>query len=108
MKGQTDRHEGINGIATGFEDYIFPPTLNQSAIATLLPNSTLGGMTRAVATCLLTTGLLPRAPTIPWEEKQEGLSCATFDIRNTDGATRIQPRLNHSAGGNSEGELSCC
>ena len=31
-------------IATGFEDYIFPPTLNRSAIATLLVDSTPGGM----------------------------------------------------------------
>ena len=42
---------------------------------------------QAVVTCLLATGLLPRAPTIPPDGKQEGLSCAVFDIRNTDGTT---------------------
>ena len=56
-------------FATGFEDYIFPPTLNRSAIATLLVDSTPGGMMRAVVTCLLATGILPKAPTLPpdWE-----------------------------------------
>ena len=33
------------------------------------------------------TGLLPRAPTVPPDGKQERLSCAAFDIRNTDGTT---------------------
>ena len=72
-------------IATGFEDYIFPPTLNRSALVTLLVDSTSGGMMRAVVTCLLATGILPKAPTIPPDWEQEGLSCAAFDIRNTDG-----------------------
>ena len=40
-------------IATEFEAYIFPPTLNRSAIASLLVDSTPGGMMRAVVTCLL-------------------------------------------------------
>ena len=44
-------------------------------------------MMRAVVTCILATGLLPRAPAIPPDGKQEGLSCAAFDIRNTDGTT---------------------
>ena len=59
-------------IATGFEDYIFPPTLNRSAIATLLVDSTTGGMMRAIVTCLLVTGILPKAPTIPPDWEQEG------------------------------------
>ena len=42
---------------------------------------------RAVVTCLLATGTLPKAPTIPPDWKQEGLSCAAFDVRNTDGTT---------------------
>ena len=42
---------------------------------------------RAAVTYLLATGLLPRAPTIPPDGKQEGLACAAFDTRNTDGAT---------------------
>ena len=42
-------------IATGFEDYTFPSTLNWNAIATLLADSTSGGMMRAVVTCLLST-----------------------------------------------------
>ena len=52
-------------IATGFEDYTFPPTLNRSAIATLLVDSTPGGMMRAVVACLLAKGILPKAPTLP-------------------------------------------
>ena len=42
---------------------------------------------RAAVIYLLATGLLPRAPTIPPDGKQEGLACAAFDIRNTDGTT---------------------
>ena len=34
----------FTNIATGFEGYIFPPTLNRSAIATLLIDCTPGGM----------------------------------------------------------------
>ena len=83
MEDQTDWNEGTVGIATGFEDYIFPPTLNRSAIATLLVDPTPGGMMRAEVTCLLATGILPKAPTIPPDWEQEGLSCAAFDIRNT-------------------------
>ena len=49
-------------IATGFEDCIFPPTLNRSAIATLLVDSTPGGMMRAVVAYLLATGILRRLP----------------------------------------------
>ena len=60
---------------------------------------------RAVGTYLLATGLLPRAPTILPDGKQEGLSCAAFDIRNTDGTTdesNLAPTI--ASGGNSEGE----
>ena len=104
-------------IATGFEDYILPPTLNRSAIATFLVDSTPGGMMRAVVTCLLATRVLPKAPTILPNWEQEGLSCETFNLRNTDGTTDenpIQKELqnpttesnlaDHSAGGNSEAE----
>ena len=42
---------------------------------------------RAAVTYLLATGLLPRAPIIPPDGKQEGLACAAFDTRNTDGTT---------------------
>ena len=42
---------------------------------------------RIVVTCLLATGILPKAPTIPPDWELEGLSCAAFDIRNTDGTT---------------------
>ena len=42
---------------------------------------------RAVATCLLAPGILPKDPTIPPDWEQEGLSCPAFDIRNTDGTT---------------------
>ena len=62
-------------------------------------------MMQAVVTCLLATGLLPRAPTVPSDGKQEGLSCAAFDIRNTDGTTdesNLAPTI--APGGNSEGE----
>ena len=44
-------------------------------------------MMRAAVTYLLDTGLLPRAPIIPPDGKQEGLACAAFDTRNTDGTT---------------------
>ena len=92
-------------IATAFEDYIFPFTLNRSAIATLLVDSTPGGMMRAVVACLRATWILPKAPTIPPDWEQEGLSCAAFDIRDIRRDDRqIQPRPDHSAGGNSEGE----
>ena len=69
-------------IATGFKDYIFPPTLNWSAIVTLLVDSTPGGMMRAVVTCLLATGNMPNAPTIPPDWEQEGQSCAAFENAN--------------------------
>ena len=42
---------------------------------------------RAAVTFLLATGILPRASTIPLDWEQEGLSCAAFDIRNTDRTT---------------------
>ena len=74
-------------IATGFEDYIFPPTLNRSAIATLLVDSTPGGMMRAVITYLLATEILPKTPTVPPDWEKEGLSCAAFDISHTDETT---------------------
>ena len=38
-----------------------------------------GGMMRAVVTCLLTIGVLPKYPTIPRDWEQEGLSCEAFD-----------------------------
>ena len=79
-------------IATGFEDYIFPPTLNRNAIATLLVDSTPGGMKRAVLTCLLATGTLPRVSIISADWEQEGLSCAAFDISHTD-ETTDEPNL---------------
>ena len=44
-------------------------------------------MMRAAVTYLLATGLLPKAPIIPPDGKQEGLACAAFDTRNTDGTT---------------------
>ena len=47
-------------ITTGLGGYGFPPTLNRSAIGTLLVDSTPGGMMRAVVTCLLATGVLPK------------------------------------------------
>ena len=74
-------------IATGFEDYIFPPTLNRSAIATLLVDSTPGGMMRAVITCLLATGSLPKTPTTSPDWEQEGLSCAAFNVSHIDEMT---------------------
>ena len=84
-------------IATGLEGYIFPPTLNRSAIATLFVDSTPDGMMRAVVTCLLATGVLPKAPKILPDREQKGLSCEAFDnIRNTDGGineTPIQEKL---------------
>ena len=40
---------------------------------------------RAVATCLLATGILPKALTIPPDWELERLSCAAFNIHNTDG-----------------------
>ena len=86
MEDQTD-YEGTASIATGFEDYIFLLTLDRSAIATVLVDSTPGGMMRAVVICLLATGILPKAPTIPPDWEVEGLSCAAFDIRSTDGTT---------------------
>ena len=76
-------------------------------------------MMRAVVTCLLTPGVLPKTPTIPPDWEQEGLPCKTFDnIRDTDGEDRrnsdtrripepdngAQPRPELSADGNSEGE----
>ena len=87
MEGQTDWHEGTAGVPTGFEDYIFPTTLYRSTIVTFLVNSTPGWMIRAVVTYLLATELLPRAPTISPDGKQEGLACVAFDIHNTDGTT---------------------
>ena len=73
-------------IATGLENDVFPPTLNWSAIATILVDSTPGGMMPTVVTCLhATSGVLPKAPTIPPDLEQEGLSCEVFDdIRNID------------------------
>ena len=79
-------------IATGFEDYTFPPTLNWSAIATLLVYSTPGGMIRAVITCLHATGSLPKIPIIPPDWEQEGLLCAAFDVSHTD-ETTDEPNL---------------
>ena len=79
-------------IATGFEDYIFPPTLNRSAIATLLVDSTPGGIMLAVITCLLATGSLPKTPTISPDWEQEGLSCAAFNVSHTD-ETTDEPNL---------------
>ena len=87
MEGQTDWRKGKASITTGFEDYIFPPILDRSVIVTLLVDFTPGGMMRAVITCLLATGILPKASTIPPDWRQEGLSCTSFDIRNTDGTT---------------------
>ena len=78
-------------IATGFEDYIFPPTLNRSAIATLPVDSTPGGMIGAVVTCLLATGVLPKAPTTPLDWEQKGLSSEAFNTRKTDGTTDETP-----------------
>ena len=78
-------------IVTGFEGYLFRPTLNRSAIANLLVDSTPGGMMRAVVTCLLATGVLPKAPTIPPDWEQEGLSCEAFDTRNIDVTTYKTP-----------------
>ena len=52
---------GFAKIATGLEGYVLPPTLNRSAIAALLVDSTPGGMMRAVVTCLFVTGVLPNA-----------------------------------------------
>ena len=72
-------------IATRLEGYIFPPTLSRSAIATLLVDSTPGGIMRAVLTCRLATGVLPNILTIPPDWEQEGVSCEAFDnIRNTN------------------------
>ena len=52
---------------------------------------------RVAVTCLLATGVLPKAPTIPSDWEQEGLSCEAFDdICNTDGGidkTPIQKEL---------------
>ena len=78
-------------IATGFEGYIFLPTLNRSTIATLLVDFIPGGMMRAVATSCLATGVLPLAPATLPDWKQKGLSCQIFDIRNTDGTTDETP-----------------
>ena len=78
-------------LPTGFEGYIFPPTFNRSTIVKLLADSTPGGMMRAVVTCLLATGVLPKAPTIPPDWEQEGLSCEAFDIRNIGGTTGKTP-----------------
>ena len=74
-------------IVTGFEGYLFPHTLNRSAIANFLVVSTPGGMMRAVVTCLLATGVLAKTPTIPPYWEQEGLSCGAFDNCNIDGTT---------------------
>ena len=46
---------------------------------------------RAVVTCLLATGVLPKAPAIPPDWEQEGLSCGAFDICNTDWTTDETP-----------------
>ena len=82
-------------IATGFEGYIVPPTLRQSVFANVLVDSTLGGMTRAVVTCLLATEVLPKAPTIPPDWEQEGLSFEAFDIRIQMGRqTKLRYRRN--------------
>ena len=68
-------------FATGLKGYVFPPTINRSAIATLLVDSTPGGMMRAVVTCLL----IPKASTIPPDREQKGLSCEAFvNICNMD------------------------
>ena len=42
---------------------------------------------QTVVTCLLATGILPKAPTIPPDLEQEGLSYDAFDTRSTDGTT---------------------
>ena len=46
---------------------------------------------RAVVTCLLASGILPKTPTTSPDCKQEGLSCEAFDIRNIDGTTDETP-----------------
>ena len=68
------------------ETLTFPPTLNRGIIATLLVDSTPGGMMRAVVNGLLATGVMPKNPTVPPDWEQEGLLCEAFDsICNTDG-----------------------
>ena len=42
---------------------------------------------RAVVTCLVATGIMPKAPTVAPDSKLEGLSCATVDIHNAGGTT---------------------
>ena len=72
-------------IATSLEGYVFSPKLNRSAIAPLLVHSTPAGMMRAVLTCLLATGVLPKALSITPDWEPEGLSCEAFDnIRKMD------------------------
>ena len=72
-------------VATALEGYVFPPTLNRSTIATLLVDSTPGGMVRAVVICFLATGVLPKDLTCPPDWEQKGLSCEALDnIRKTD------------------------
>ena len=79
-------------IASGFEDYMFPLTLNRSAIATLLVDSTPGGMMRAVVTYLLAIRTVPKAPTVPPDWEQEEISCAAFGISHAD-ETTDEPNL---------------
>ena len=79
-------------IATEFEAYVFPPTLNRSAIASLFVDSTPGRMMRAVITCFLGTDSLTKTPTTPPDWELEGLSCAAFDVSYTD-ETTDEPNL---------------
>ena len=68
-------------------------------VATLLVDSTPGGMMRAEVACLLATSVRSKAPTIPPDWENEGSSCEAFDnicnmSRRID-ETPVQEELQH-------------
>ena len=67
-------------VATGMDDYVFPPTLSKNAIATILVDSVPAGMMKFAVTRLVATGIVVRQmPSSTQDEELVGLSCAAFD-----------------------------
>ena len=66
-------------MATGLDDYVFPPILGRNAIATILADSVPAEMKFAVIS-LVETGIMVReTPSSAQGEEPVGLPCAVFD-----------------------------
>ena len=116
LKNSTSRTSPKSRLI-GFEGYIFPPTLNRSATATLLVDSTPGGMMQAVITCLLPQEYCRKLPQFHRTGNRRDIMLSLRhpqhrwdDTRNhnTGGTPKpdngVQRHPDYSAGGNSQGE----